>query len=727
MATLAAAATAPLAVPLAAQPVAEPATALPEITNTATRTERRTDEVPATVTVIPAAQVEARGDRNVKDLFRHEVDVTVRAASPRFSAALSSTGRPGNESLNIRGLEGNQVLLLVDGVRVPLAFSFGPFAVGRGDYLFLEATASAEVLRGPASTSFGSDGLAGAMSVRTLEPSDVLQPGDARGGFVRLLGSTVDDSVGATGAVAWRDAGLEALLLVSGRRGSETLTQGRDESPDVRRTAPNPLTYEQAGVLARFGTPRTGRHAFDLTFEALQRNTGVEVLSARNAPPVPPAVLPPTAVLDLDADDHLNRTRGSVRWRWEDLNASFVQEAKAQVYLQESTNRQTAREDRNTAADRIRQGTYGERVAGLSAEAQGSLAGAVPQRLSAGLDLSENRVRGVREGTVPPPGETFPSKAFPDTRYRLAGAFVQSEMELGAFTLIPALRADRFSLQPSPDGFVGSVVSLSDQALTPRLGLVWRAADLLQPYAQWSRGFRAPTPGQVNNGFTNPASFYRSIGNPDLRPERAESLEIGVRGRRGEALRWQVAGYDNRYRDFISQQVVGGNFTAADPAVFQFVNLGTARIRGVEARVNWQPMDALQLRAAGAVTRGTTERNGVTAPLETVEPPRLSVGARWTQGAFEWRGDVLHARAKDPSRIPAASPAAFAPPSYTVLDLGMSWRPTKDWALHLNLHNALDETYWRWSDVRGLPSTSPVKDAFTAEPRTVSVTLRRDF
>jgi hemoglobin/transferrin/lactoferrin receptor protein len=709
---------------------AETATPLPGITNTATRTERAVDDVPATVTVTPATSVEARGVRDLRDLFRHEVDLSVRAASPRFGAALGSTGRAGNEGLNVRGLEGNQVLLLVDGVRLPQAFAFGAFAVGRGDYLFLEASAAAEVLRGPASTSFGSDGLAGALSLRTLEPADVLKGARAHGGFLRLGGSTLDGSRSATGAVAWRDGGsrgVEGLLLASRRHGHEARTQGTDASPDSRRTAPNPLRYEQSGLLAKVAVSPAASHRLGLTLEAVRRDIASDVLSARTAPPTPPAALPGTAVLRLDADDRVERARGSLRWRFDDVDAALVQRAEAQLYLQESRNRQRSFEDRSTAADRVRDGLYRERVAGLSAQAQVLLDGPLPQRLSAGLDVSENRIRALRDGTVPPFGESFPSKPFPDARYRLAGAFVQSEIDAGSVTLIPAARADRFELAASPEGFVGRVVSLSDQALTPRLGAVWRLDEAVRPYAQWARGFRAPTPDQVNNGFTNPAGFYESIGNPDLDPERAESLEIGVRGRLARTLRWQIAAYDNRYRDFISQQVVRGSFVAGDPAVFQFVNLDSARIRGAEVRADWSADGGLQLRAALAAARGHSDRGGVRTPLASIEPARAALGLQWNRGAFEWRADVLHARAKDPARIPAATPAAFAPPSYTVVDLGLSWRPEARWAVHLNVDNALDATYWRWSDVRGLASTSPVRDAFTAAPRSFSLVLRHDL
>jgi hemoglobin/transferrin/lactoferrin receptor protein len=152
------------------------ATPLGEITNSATRTPRRVDDVPATVTVVPADAVQRRGARDIKDLFRNEIDITVRAAPARFSAAGASTGRAGNEGINIRGLEGNQVLLLVDGIRVPNSFSFGAFATGRGDFFALDSAQSLEVLRGPASTQFGSDVRAGAVSLHTLGPADVLGP-----------------------------------------------------------------------------------------------------------------------------------------------------------------------------------------------------------------------------------------------------------------------------------------------------------------------------------------------------------------------------------------------------------------------------------------------------------------------------------------------------------------------------------------------------------------------
>lgn len=723
------------ALPLAGHPQDEsqptpPATSLAEVTNTATRTERRTDEVPATVTVAPAAEAEARGARDLKDLFRNEVDLSVRAASPRFTAAGASTGRAGNEGLNVRGLEGNQVLIVVDGIRAPAGFSFGPVATGRLDSLALDAMHTVEVLRGPASTQFGSDGLAGALALRTLQASDLLTPGKDAAGYARLGGQTLDDSLSASAAQAWRRGDWDALLVFGVRRGHEVDSQGANKALDSTRTAPNSLDYTQPSALAKLGWKLAPAHRLQATLEVVRRTIDTEVFSARTTPPAPPVPLPATAVLDLDAQDRIERTRASLQHRYEDLNAVWLHKADTQFYVQDSGTRQVAHEDRNTAADRVREGRYREQLVGFSAQGETSFGAPLTQRVSAGLDWSRNKITARRDGTVPPPGETFPSKPFPDTNYTLLGGFVQSEMQFGSLAVIPALRLDHFELDASQDGFTGAtVVDLSDQALTPRLGAVWQVSDAFAPYAQWSRGFRAPAPNQVNNGFTNVAFNYRSIGNPDLEPERARSIEVGLRGQ-WVRLHWHLAAYHNRYRNFISQELVSGNFTAADPATFQFVNLSAARIRGAELRLRYEPSAAWQWRAAAATAHGNSTSQGTTVPLNTVEPVKLALGASYRSGDWSLRADVLHAASKKASRIAqpdAPASPLFAPPSYTTLDLGLSWRAQPKLTLYLNVDNVLDDTYWRWSDVRDLAADSAVKNAFTAPGRTASLVARLDF
>ncbi|KQY88646.1 TonB-dependent receptor domain-containing protein [Pelomonas sp. Root1444] len=696
-----AAACACLADPALAQTSAGAATELPELTNTATRADRRVDEVPATVSVFKPAP----GARDLRELLKNEVDLAVRAPNPRFGLASTTAGRAGNEGLNIRGLEGNQVLVLVDGIRAPQSFSFGPFTTGRLGLLNLEGAQQLEVLRGPASTQFGSDGLAGALALRTLRASDLLRPGKDVALRAQASGYSGDDGVGLNLAGAWRGGAWDWLLQGATRRSHELANQGTVGGDGVNRTEPDPLDRERHTLLGKAGLALSGQQRLELTLEGVRQRDRYDMLSARNA-----------TTLDLRADDESRRWRSSLAWTLDDPNAAWLQQASVQLYHQDSRIAQFAAEDRTTT-DRVRDNHYDETLTGLAAQGQ---IGWGAQRVTLGLDASRNQVSGVRDGVTPAAGETFPAKPFPDADYRLVGAFVQGEFTQGDWQLVPALRYERFSLKPSASGYSAPIVNLRDSAVTPRLGLLWQAAPGLTSYAQWARGFKAPTPAQVNNGFANPVQNYETIGNPDLKAERADSIELGLRGAWG-GWRWQMAAFDNRYDDFISQEIVSGG-APGSKIVFKSINLDEARIRGVEVRLNGQIDRQWRLGLAYARAHGSAERNGVRWPLDTVEPTKASASLRQQLPAWHWEATMLRASGKQPSRIFAANP--FVPAGYTVLDLAAGWQITPVWSLSARIDNVTDRKYWRWTDVRGLTTASAALDAYTAPGRQFGLVLQ---
>jgi hemoglobin/transferrin/lactoferrin receptor protein len=713
-----------------AQATAAEATELPAISVTSTRTERRVDEVPNTVTVKSARELEKSGARDIKDVFRDELDVTVRQQANRYNQS-GGTARAGNEGINIRGLEGNQVLMLVDGIRVPSSFSFGPIGTSRGDFLNIDGAQSIEVLRGPASTQYGSDGLAGVLSLRTPDPVDLLKKGQTLGGFARLGYSSVDKSFNATVGGAVRSGDWRALLLASQRQGHELDNQGTVDAQNLTRTTANPADYSVPAVLGKLFYTLTPSHELGLTVEAQQRKTDTEVYSGRGTTTSRGVT---TTVNDMDAHDKLDRNRVSLEHRYDNDAGAWLQRAHTHLYTQASTTKQLTLSDRTVAgaaSPLTRDYDYKQELFGVSTqlESKFGVAGA-RHKLSYGGDVN----RSDESATFP--GVVASGKLFPDTQYTLAGAFVQDEIEWGAVTLIPGLRYDRFKLDADPAGYTGSVVSLSDSAVTPRLGAIWKLADSFAPYAHWAKGFRAPTPSQVNNGFENTAAGYRSIGNPNLKPEKADSIEAGFRGRMEGSwgsLRYQALGYDNRYDDFITQQVVSGTgVPGVDPLVFQYVNYSKARIRGIEARAEWQIDKVWTVKAGTALSRGHSEVAGVKTPLDTVEPLRTVLGLRYDAGPWELRADALHMQHKQASRISSSSTAStaddyFATPASTVLNLGASWKPLPSLTLNANVNNVFDEKYWNWSDVRGQLASSTVLEAYTAPGRNVQVSARYEF
>ena len=72
---------------------------------------------------------------------------------------------------------------------------FGAQSAGRGDYVDVDLLRSVEILRGPASALYGSDGVAGAVSFITKDPIDILGADDNFGGRARVTYSSADESL----------------------------------------------------------------------------------------------------------------------------------------------------------------------------------------------------------------------------------------------------------------------------------------------------------------------------------------------------------------------------------------------------------------------------------------------------------------------------------------------------------------------------------------------------
>lgn len=702
-------------------PVVDPSK-LSDVTVSATRSARKVDDVPSSVSVITDATIQKEGARTLKDVFRNELDVTVPVGPTRFGVGGAPTGRGGQEGVNIRGLGGNQVLMLVDGIRIPNGFSFGPFSTGRGDFLDIDGLKSVEVLRGPTSTQYGSDGLAGAVTFKTLDPSDLLKQGKSVGGFARLGYASIDQAGSGTLAVAGKNDKWQAMVLGSYRQGHETSNAGNNDAKSIDRTTPNPVDYNNRYVLGKAILTIDPAQQLGLTIESQRRSQHTKVFSARAAAPVMPR-----GITDLTTQDTIERDRLSLEHQYNDVNAAWVQSAETRLYWQDAKVNQYATEQRSRAPERLRDNTFRTQVAGFATQFQTNLTGWVNQRLSYGLDLSQAHIRALRDGTFAPYGSKFPSRPFPDTTYTLGGAFFQSEIELGNVSVIPGVRFDRYAIDPSTKGYENvALTSLSGQAVTPRIGAVWRLAPGFSPYAQLARGFRAPTPEQVNNGFANLASGYTSVGNPALKPEYADSLEIGFRGK-SHGLRYSLAGFENRYQNFISQEVIGGGGRPSNPTIYQYVNLTKAKIQGVVAQVELKVGQRWAVQTGAAYLQGDSQMNGVSAPINSVQPFKAMFGLQYDAGEWGGQATVLYSAAKDPSRIAPGRTSQFASPDYTVLDLGVYWKPSTNLTLNANLNNALDTKYWRWSDVSGLTENSRIADAYTAAGRTVQVSLRYDF
>jgi hemoglobin/transferrin/lactoferrin receptor protein len=705
------------------------------ITVTATRTPTPVIEAPATVSVITDLDIDDTLSNDVKDLIRFEPGVSVRSAPSRFSAALSSTGRDGNAGFNIRGLEGNRVLIQTDGIRLPDAFGFGAQAVGRGDYADLDILKSVEILRGPASALYGSDGLAGAVSFETKDPSDFLSGNANFGGRARLGYSSADESWAKGAVIAGRSGTLSMLAAYTRRDGHEQDNQGTNDATNSSRTTPNPQDIASNAVLAKLVWQAAEAHRFRLTYEHFDRDVDTpRVFSAVFNPASGP--IGATSTVALAALDKTRRNRASLDYRYK--GNGTIKRAGLVGYYQQSRTREFSAEDRNISADRTRDSTFDNRVIGASGQIEAGFGSAAfSNSVIFGGDVSVTRQAGIRDGTIPPAGETFPTRAFPITDYTLAGAFVQDEIGFadGRIKLYPAIRLDYYKLTPQPDAlFPSQTAGQSDTHVSPKFGAIGWVTDSIGLFANYASGFKAPSPSQVNNGFTNIIQNYSSIPNPDLKPETSETIEGGLRFRNvgvaGAKLTASVTGFTGRYKDFIDQRQLSGNFTPASPGIFQYVNVGRVQISGVEGKVDVRAVSGWFASLAASYTHGDGTTGGVTTPLSSIDPVKVVGGFGYRDPGGKFGGQLLvtHSAHKEQSRINEACGAeCVSPAAFTIVDATAFVTVAKVATLRVGIFNLFDTKYAWWSDVRGLAASSNVLDAYTQPGRNLGASLTFQF
>lgn len=152
---------------------------------------------------------------DIRDVARELPNVSVQRAPARFTIG-AQTGRDGSAGFKIRGLDGNRVLMPVDGVRQPCSYLFqSESAVGR-DVVDIGLVKRIEVVRGPTSALYGSDGIAGMVNFITKDPADFLRDGKTLGGQARIGYEGDVDGVSSTQATldAWTQPGRYAKLAL---------------------------------------------------------------------------------------------------------------------------------------------------------------------------------------------------------------------------------------------------------------------------------------------------------------------------------------------------------------------------------------------------------------------------------------------------------------------------------------------------------------------------------
>ena len=216
-------------------------------------------------------------------------------------------------------------------------------------------------------------------------------------------------------------------------------------------------------------------------------------------------------------------------------------------------------------------------------------------------------------------------------------------------------------------------------AFAPKLGLAVDLREGLMAYANAMAGFRPPE-------MTELYRLQRAQSVADLDPEQAESFELGLKGT-SSRLDFALAVFDMRKGNVILRE--GNGYNVSD---------GRTTHRGVEYEFHWRPVDSLMLVGAGTYARHQYDfSRRVEGGEQIVKGNDIDTAPRQVyRAALEWRPSAAWAAETEWLTVgeywlDAANQHDY--PGHGLLNLRGRWQPTRRWALTLRLDNALDRRY----------------------------------
>jgi hemoglobin/transferrin/lactoferrin receptor protein len=440
----------------------------------------------------------------------------------------------------------------------------------------------------------------------------------------------------------------------------------------------------------------------------------------------------------LEGDDRYKMDLLNVAYEFGSPEA-WIDNGTVRGYYEIADIEQTTLDERGNAGTPVsidRFFSFDQVIQGLELNLWRNMAsGRVAHRLGFGLEFRERRTEEYRDGlstnletgeqTNVLLGEVFPLRDFPISVTREIGAYLEDSMSFGDWTVIAALRADRFELSPEQDPMYledypfAEIVSLAESDLSPKLGVIYKLTPGTDIYLQYSHGFRAPPYADANISLDLPLFNYRAIPNPDLKSESSDGFDLGLRwqGHRSSA---RLSVFQTRYEDFIESKVRVGTDPISGRILFQSLNIEETRIEGIEA--GWSLRSgAFGFDGSAYYARGVDQQTG--EALNSVGPSQAVLGFTWDSKNDRRRLRLKSTLTDSWSERDETSGDLFKPDGHAVFDVFVTQKLGERTIVRAGLHNLADRKYWNWSDVRGLQSADPILPYLAQAGRSMSVSL----
>ena len=689
-------------------------------------------DVVGSVSSISEAEIAARMVNDMQQLFATTPGVGVKRRS--------AYGRMYNEGISIRGLGGKRVNILIDGARVPDAYT----GYGR-DVVEIDLLKRVEVLKGPSSALYGSDGLAGAVAYTTKDPSDYLDGKQ----FHVSSGARHDSS---------SDRNKFSILAAGAYGDLEAMVQGVDHSlsernlhDDVTMSA-NGLDGEQESLFTKLKYNLNDSISFTLTADE-QNWSGDWNVATDVGMSFFPAIVNTSSSLGQDRGF---RDRYSLDIDLE-INSIFAESASVKFYSQTTEQSQMTTKEKQifgrgpqfgptSMATEISNYHFNQEVTGISAQLSNTFKtnfghehdvvyGFENESIETQRPRSKLNIDAMSGVTTSIFGaDRFPNKTFPDTEVKRIGIFANDRINItDRATFVLGLRYDSYDLEPTPDALFNNsnvsrydLANIDDSAISSKIGLMYDLSDGLSAYMQYAEGFRSPDYESANLTFTNFAYYYSVAPNPDLDSEKSSGYEVGLRGNI-DSHQFSLAAYDTDYENFIDTAVTGA--TPQGIVVYQYVNLNDAEIKGIEASYQTAISDHLLLKLGANRTFGTSDGE----KLINISPSKAVLSLAWKSSNEKIKVNSLSTLvASSPSNLP---PSCGRGGCNDLVELGGrvthdifgSYQVSPDILLKFGISNITDKKFWNWTTVSGKTINDPNLEMFVEPGREFNAEVKYTF
>ena len=609
---------------------------------TSTDSSEKLDDIIVTATRSQIATTEAPGSVSV--ITRQEIEQKgqtsiVDLIRGTTGVSLRGIGTGGRKVISLRGMESRHTLIMVDGKRIPSSNdSLGPNTDYQFDWIPVENIERIEVVRGPMSVLYGADALGGVVNIIT-----------------RPAAKKARASVKASGNL-------------SGVNGH-----------DISLALNGPLSQKfQVGF-----TAQEGRRA---SLPSILK-TGQSALEGRNKQ---------SATLNLDMQPansqniHFEITQGNED-RWYDTKTRKGVLYQSQYDIDREQISLGWKGHIGKTSNHLR--TY-QTTIDISNKASNGVKATAPQQLTETV-LEGNSAFSVGQKHYLTAG--FESRNEKLKNSRLKGG--KGDVTLNSLYLQDEIDATDnlvFTLGGRLDDH-----EVFGHEFSPRASLVWNATERLTLKGSYGHGFRAPNIKQSSADYVFSFGPFKVTGNPDLKPETNNALELGL-NYRTEKLNLDASVFDNKVKNLIELTGPISDRT--------YQNVSKARLKGLELSSDVYLLDDLSLKTAYQYLDAKDD-NG--ERLKHRPRHTLSAGISWDNADLKWNLGAEYVS----GQIIEHNNVSTRVPGYAIWNAGIQKPLSKQVDLALHLNNI--------TDVR-LEEKSP---AFLHEeyPRTLILEIKGSF